>query len=207
MPNIHIIGGSQYFRPFLPHGSITTGKADIKYADAVVFTGGEDVCPLFYGEEEVHPSTRYNYERDMLEAHIFTKARARGLPMFGICRGAQLLTVLNGGKLYQHVTYHAISSRHSITTADKKKLDVTSTHHQMMKPWKTEHELIAWSTYPLSTTYQDGELNESEEPVVEPEIVYYPKTLSMACQYHPEYMEKESQGYKYYQSLIEEYLR
>ena len=70
----------------------------------------------------------------------------------------------------------------------------TSTHHQMLMPFhlnKDEYEMIAHSTYFRSDTYEldceANQLNVSKiKNFVEPEIVYYPKTNSLAIQGHPE---------------------
>ncbi len=66
----------------------------------VVVTGGHDIDPVLYkAEPEVEP--RYDRERDALESAVIDDALARGLPLLGICRGAQLLNVRLGGTLHQ----------------------------------------------------------------------------------------------------------
>lgn len=68
--------------------------------DAVVVTGGHDIDPVLYAEEpEVHP--KYDPERDTLESAVIDDALIRGLPLLGICRGAQLLNARRGGNLFQ----------------------------------------------------------------------------------------------------------
>jgi putative glutamine amidotransferase len=71
-------------------------------ATALVLCGGSDVDPRRYGEEplpgagvEVEP------ERDALEWELLAAARGRRLPVWGICRGFQLLNVFLGGSLWQ----------------------------------------------------------------------------------------------------------
>ena len=73
-------------------------KRDI---DLIVFTGGEDVNPQYYGEQ-LGKYTHINSNRDNKEVDCFNRFR-NVVPMLGICRGNQLLTVLNGGKVIQHV--------------------------------------------------------------------------------------------------------
>lgn len=66
----------------------------------VVITGGHDVDPVLYAEEsEVLP--RYDPDRDAFESEVIDDAIARGIPLLGICRGAQLLNVRLGGNLHQ----------------------------------------------------------------------------------------------------------
>jgi putative glutamine amidotransferase len=68
--------------------------------DGVVVTGGHDVDPVLYAQEsKVIP--RYDPDRDAFESAVIDDAVARGLPLLGICRGAQLLNVRLGGDLHQ----------------------------------------------------------------------------------------------------------
>lgn len=78
--------------------------AELRY-DAVVVTGGHDIDPVLYAAEpEVQP--KYDAERDALEAAVIDDALARGLPLLGICRGAQLLNARRGGNLFQELRSH-----------------------------------------------------------------------------------------------------
>ena len=76
---------------------------DWQDAQALLLTGGGDVNPTRYGQR-AHPLTgRIDDERDVHEirlVHLFVQA---GLPVFGICRGLQVITVAFGGRLIQHV--------------------------------------------------------------------------------------------------------
>jgi putative glutamine amidotransferase len=70
--------------------------------DGVVITGGHDVDPVLYAAApEVTPN--YDPDRDALESAVIDSALARGLPLLGICRGAQLLNVRLGGTLFQEL--------------------------------------------------------------------------------------------------------
>src|SRR5690606_5736000 len=72
----------------------------------LVFTGGHDVDPALYGEP-VGEYTSCNKKRDILESTIYSCYR--NFPKIGVCRGAQFLTVMNGGGLIQHVNNHTTS--------------------------------------------------------------------------------------------------
>ncbi len=73
----------------------------IKLADAIVFTGGEDIDPNLYGAD-FHPSVEFvSFERDAFEKYLYEKAFAKKIPMLGICRGMQMINALAGGDLYQ----------------------------------------------------------------------------------------------------------
>lgn len=99
-------------------------------ADLVVFTGGSDVDPALYGEE-AHSTTRFNEGRDTDDINLFLMCQEHGIPMFGVCRGAQFLHVMMGGKLVQDIDEHY--GDHSIyLVKEMRMLDkVSSVHHQM----------------------------------------------------------------------------
>ncbi len=69
--------------------------------DGVLFAGGEDVDPVFYGEEKRHESVHDNQARDEFEFALLEDAMARRAPILGICRGVQMINVKFGGTLYQ----------------------------------------------------------------------------------------------------------
>lgn len=69
-------------------------------ADIIVFTGGPDINPVLYDEDrDGAQGIDSSLDRDCLELYWFTKPKLR----VGICRGAQFIHVMNGGKLKQHV--------------------------------------------------------------------------------------------------------
>jgi len=71
--------------------------------DALIMTGGEDVDPLRYFEEPIPALETINPERDFFDITLVKLAVERGLPVFGICRGHQLMNVAFGGTLYQDI--------------------------------------------------------------------------------------------------------
>lgn len=75
----------------------------IKIADAIVFSGGEDINPNLYGAD-FHPTVQgVSFERDEFERKLFEKAVEKKIPILGICRGMQLINSLMGGDLYQDI--------------------------------------------------------------------------------------------------------
>lgn len=126
--------------------------ADIYSCDAFILTGGVDVDPSFYnGEREYNngPDT-HEPERDRFEEKIYRYSQLNKLPLLGICRGMQLVNVLQGGKLIQDLDSN--NERHKKEAADKEHTiiagedtllhqiagsvsgHVNSAHHQSIDP-------------------------------------------------------------------------
>jgi gamma-glutamyl-gamma-aminobutyrate hydrolase PuuD len=160
----------------------------------IVFTGGSDVTPGLYNQN-TGKYTHTNYERDTIERQTYNKF-AGLVPLLGICRGAQLLTVLNGGLLIQHTTGHSMST-HPISSTSTNTVSYTMAgdHHQMMYPFNLDdrqYEILYYSHNFKSSTYLNGDNEEIELPTdfVEPEIVFYPKMRALCIQGHPEWMDE-----------------
>ncbi len=85
--------------------------------DGILFTGGGDVDPAHYATVAHAEVGGLDPERDVYELALARVAVQRGLPVFGICRGAQLLNVALGGTLVQHLP------------------DVTSLEHRAKEQW------------------------------------------------------------------------
>jgi putative glutamine amidotransferase len=76
----------------------------------VLLTGGADVDPGRYGDDERHPSVDVDPERDEYESRLTRHALDRALPLLAICRGVQLLNVVAGGTLVQDISSSLSSS-------------------------------------------------------------------------------------------------
>jgi putative glutamine amidotransferase len=68
----------------------------------LILGGGTDLYPKLY-RGEIKSAYDYDYPRDHMERVWLERAERRGLPLLGICRGAQLLNIVRGGTLYVDV--------------------------------------------------------------------------------------------------------
>lgn len=95
-------------------GSFQVADLDelLERVDGVLFSGGPDIHPGLYGEELLDCCGALAPERDALEIPLMQKAIAMDKPVFGICRGFQVLNVVTGGTMYQDINTQNKSSVH-----------------------------------------------------------------------------------------------
>ncbi len=81
------------------------GQTDLEHyaqaLDGLLLQGGNDISPASYGERALHPEWEGDAVRDRYELALVNEFVQAGKPVFGICRGMQLLNVAFGGTLYQ----------------------------------------------------------------------------------------------------------
>lgn len=175
----------------LPHepGQVA---AYLEAIDGLVVTGGAfDVDPSLFGAAERHPTVKLKARRTDFEWKITESAVERDLPVFGICGGQQLLNVVLGGTLIQHIPDelpaalaheqpnprtepgHVVSVvpgtlLHRICGADE--LAVNSAHHQAAKA--TGPGVV------VNARAEDGVIEGIEDPR---------RRFCIGVQWHPEY--------------------
>lgn len=201
--------------PFLGMGLFnnrisTDNPDDLKEGDFLVVWGGADIWPGYYNKGRSSASWADNQPsvRDQVEWALIQRAIELGIPMVGVCRGAQMMCAAAGGFLYQDVKSHG--GTHAVNTFDEKEFLVNSIHHQMMEPKGTKHEMIAW-TPPRSNHYMDvidGE--DVTHPAGylerEPEYIYFKDINAHAVQWHPEGLPENSPANLYLKEKLTEML-
>jgi putative glutamine amidotransferase len=89
----------------LPHEP-AAAEAYLDALDGLVVTGGAfDVDPVLFGAEDRHATVTTKDRRTAFEIAMTQRAVGRDLPVLGICGGQQLLNVVLGGTLIQHIPY------------------------------------------------------------------------------------------------------
>ncbi len=203
--------GYSYTDPFEPYfpkhkHKVVNSPKQLEKGDKsfLVLWGGEDIHPSIYKRpiEGSHVRGEGPSHRDAVEMALVEEATKLNMPIYGVCRGAQLLCALAGGVLIQDVSGHA-GSPHLIEFVDGLQMPVSSLHHQMMYPWDVEHELLAWSN-PRSTRYIGVSHEEETKIKVEPEIVWFPKLRGFGIQGHPEFMHPRHQTVKKAMKLFQD---
>lgn len=163
----------------------TVSEPEELYTDgALILWGGEDISPALYKQKVVHArASKTPSNRDLIETALFKQAVKLGIPIIGVCRGAQLACALSGGTLYQHIQggHH---QDHSVETYDGQTLYTTSCHHQALNLEKVGHKLLAWDRDRTTIAYTDKETVE----VTIPEVAILTETKTLAIQGHPEWM-------------------
>ena len=87
----------------------------LKRVDGLLLIGGGDIHPSYYGEAPIPELGEVDSLRDVYDVALIRMAGDMNIPMFGVCRGEQLINVAFGGTLYQD-----IPSQHPDTTIHHK---------------------------------------------------------------------------------------
>lgn len=182
------IAGDKYeeaaFAPMFARSRCQRAKSVLE-ADLVVFTGGEDVDPALYGEE-AHSTTRFNTARDQEEINLYLMCRDEGIPMLGVCRGAQFLHVMQGGKLFQDVDGHYGNHPMFDIRTGETIQQVSSVHHQMVIQNVANGMEIIGTSNKANTRWR----NPKDSVVgngADVEAYFYRDVCVFGVQGHPEY--------------------
>ena len=148
-------GGIPFIIPFNQNKDVI--KSQIEQIDALILSGGHDVTPRFYNEEPSQKLGEIWPERDEFDFYLIKSAEKKEIPILGICRGAQILTVYHGGSLYQDLAeyskealkhdQHQTPTMHSHSVKiednsifqsifDTDNMLVNSFHHQLIKNYQ-----------------------------------------------------------------------
>lgn len=102
--------------------------ADLSQVDGLIIGGGDDVGPELYGGK-LGVSAVLDKERDALERDLAMEVLARGMPVLGICRGAQMMNVAFGGTLDQNAWETFGEARKIKTILPKRDVDIVENTH------------------------------------------------------------------------------
>lgn len=181
-------GGVPYLIPVTDDVEVL--RQIVAQLDGIVFTGGEDFAPAYYGKEEHEKLGEVNVTRDTYDLTLLKLATDRNIPTLGICRGLQLINVGMGGTLYQDLPAEKPSDinhrqeedgtvpTHSVSVVEgslmhqilgKKEIQVNTFHHQAIDKLAPGLKIVGWS-------------NDSVPELIEA----YPHRQILGTQFHPE---------------------
>lgn len=167
----------------------------LKEMDGFVFQGGADISPKSYGDELIE-NGRWpgDTHRDQYELKIMDWAYRNRKPIFGICRGFQLINVFMGGKLYQDLalqTQTPIEHRHA-EKYDRIFHDIECTNGSLIE------KIYSKKTFKVNTVHHQGVKQLGKNLVVDAvspvdgiiEAFHHEKMdehFVMGVQWHPEF--------------------
>ena len=145
----------------------------IRRVDAVVFSGGPDLDPSYYGETIWNETVKVDTLRDVSDLMLMRAALAAKKPIMAICRGEHLMNVVLGGSLYQDIptqvdtmVQHGGGAWHRIGVEKgsvlyelfgEDSLTVNSFHHQAVKKVAPGVRVTAYSPNGIVEAYEYGD--------------------------------------------------
>lgn len=168
--------------------------------------GGADISPSIYKErvsKYCHAGVQLT-DRDKFEVEAINQARKLNIPIIGICRGAQLLCALDGGRLIQHMLGHNQGSHTIVDIPTGEIIRANSAHHQMMVPKKERGNLVLAEFPEEIKGYNQND--EIETFPACPEIVWFPRIKGLGIQGHPEWIDKSTRFHALCVSYIKQFV-
>lgn len=188
---------------------------DLPEIDGLLLPGGGDLDPRHYDEPRYHVNgiskiRGVSQSRDALELHLCEKALQADIPVFGICRGIQVMSVAMGGSLYQDIHTQLKNcllhkderstrdAQHSIKIQPSSRLsqltgtditEVNSAHHQAVK--------VIGAGFMVTAQSEDGIIEAIEIPS---------HRFVIGVQYHPERMLQDPELRQHGQKLFEAFI-
>jgi putative glutamine amidotransferase len=139
--------------------------------DGLCLAGGPDIDPLAYGEAHRHDELgETDCGVDAVELALARAADRRGMPVLGICRGAQALNVVRGGTLHQHLAGHrqtapATEPAHRVAIRTGSRLcNLTGAHHLGVNSFHHQAVDRLGADLRATATAPDGTIEAIEDP-------------------------------------------
>ncbi|MBJ9975871.1 gamma-glutamyl-gamma-aminobutyrate hydrolase family protein [Pseudomonas sp. S75] len=172
-------------------------EAYLNMADGVYLTGaGSNIDPALYGQENQTPGKAQDKNRDLFDIPLVQLAIARGLPIFGICRGMQEINVALGGDIYQKVYAEPGFDDHRENPDDPVEVQYAASHAVTIEPGTWLCEALGTGRIRVNSLHGQGlrNLGEGLEPIARAddglvEAIHGPSIspFLFAVQWHPEW--------------------
>lgn len=166
-------------------------------ADGVYLTGaGSNIDPTLYGQENLTPEKGQDRDRDLFDLPLIKAAIARGLPVFGICRGMQEINVALGGDIHQKVYAEPGFNDHRENPEDPVAVQYAEAHKVRIEPNSWLARVLGRDEIGVNSLHGQGikTLGKGLEPLARAEDglieAFHAPSLSpflFAVQWHPEW--------------------
>ncbi len=165
--------------------------------NGLLVTGGEDVYPGYYGKEyDTARCGKFDRYRDSLEMALLDHAIKNNIPIFGVCRGEQIININRGGTLYIDIPgdydtivkhrnadwsrcYHPVWIVHNSTldiiSPNPSNFEIVTSHHQGIEKLGAGLKIMSYAYDSLPEAIEWS--SKSDHPYL------------MATQWHPEAMD------------------
>lgn len=170
--------------------------------NGLIIGGGDDIHPKHYGIGS-EANARYDPQRDHFELNMAKRAIDVGIPLLGICRGAQLINIALGGTLHQDIRprYAGASLRNSILPIYRIRINKNSLLALLIKTTSCRvnnlhHQAVDRCGKGLTTVAHD------EHGIVEG-IESSQTPFLLGVQWHPEYLPYRSEQRKLFSGFVE----
>ena len=165
--------------------------------DGVYLTGaGTNIDPVLYGQDNLTPEKTQDRDRDLFDLPLIKAAIARGLPLFGICRGMQEINVALGGDIYQKVYAEPGFNDHRENPDDPVEVQYAPSHSVTAEAGSWLAELLGDAPFMVNSLHGqavnrlgDGlqVMARAEDGLVEAIGLSRNRPFLFAVQWHPEW--------------------
>jgi putative glutamine amidotransferase len=181
--------------PALPRASTIPDLLDA--CDGFVLTGGRpNVHPSHYGHEPTEKHGAFDPDRDAVTLPLIRECVARGVPVFGICRGFQEVNVAFGGTLHPEIREIPGRMNHRMPPNGTLEEKFEHRHTVRLTPGGQFHRMLGSPEVMVNSLHGQGILDKGTRVVIEgvapddtPEAIVIEGApgFAMAVQWHPEW--------------------
>ena len=175
----------------------------ISRLDGLVMAGGADIEPARYGAAHQEGTDKPRVERDASELGLYRAAREANLPVFGICRGMQIMAVAHGGSLHQHLPDVVGNTLHRDAPGTFNNHGATFTPGSLIADLVGATEVTVNSSHHQAVDYpgdltvtgyaEDGTIEVCEDPSAE---------FVLGVQWHPEFSHDEQVSENLFRAFV-----
>ena len=151
--------------------------------DGLLLPGGSDICPSYFNQPVID-TRKPDPDLDRAQFHLLYQFLHTHKPIFGICKGMQLINVFFGGDLHQHLEKE---SAHQWNGADQWHPTTAKKNSLLEKLYGSDFQVNSAHHQSIHEVGQDLEIIQSSDDAI-PEAVVHERLPVLGVQWHPERM-------------------